>query len=214
MSTLSGKVAVVTGGSRGIGLASRALLRREGASVAVIGTNAANLRAAVATLTADSGPGRVEAVVADVRDFAQMEAAMASTASALGGIDILINNAGVGVFKPVAEMSVDEWRLMFDTNVTGVFNTLPRGAAPPARPRRRLDHQRQQPRRHQSVSGRRRVLRLQGGGQCVQRGLDAGGAARRRSRRLRAAGIGRHRRSAAARATSQTGRCSRRTWRR
>ena len=134
MSTLSGKVAIVTGGSRGIGLAAARLLRREGASVAVVGTNSAHLRTAVDTLTADEGAGRVEAVTADVRDSDQMEAAMASIASALGGIDIVINNAGVGIFKPVAEMSVDEWRLMFDTNITGIFNTS-RAALPYLRAR-------------------------------------------------------------------------------
>ena len=134
MSTLSGKVAIVTGGSRGIGLAAARLLRREGASVAVVGTNSAHLRTAVDTLTADEGAGRVEAVAADVRDSGQMEAAMARTASALGGIDIVINNAGVGIFKPVAEMSVDEWRLMFDTNITGIFNTS-RAALPYLRAR-------------------------------------------------------------------------------
>jgi NADP-dependent 3-hydroxy acid dehydrogenase YdfG len=134
MSTLSGKVAIVTGGSRGIGLAAARLLRREGASVAVVGTNSAHLRTAVDTLTADEGAGRVEAVAADVRDSGQMEAAMASTVSALGGIDIVINNAGVGIFKPVAEMSVDEWRLMFDTNITGIFNTS-RAALPYLRAR-------------------------------------------------------------------------------
>ena len=134
MSTLTGKVAIVTGGSRGIGLAAARLLRREGASVAVVGTNSAHLRTAVDTLTADEGAGRVEAVAADVRDSGQMEAAMASTASALGGIDIVINNAGVGIFKPVAEMAVDEWRLMFDTNITGIFNTS-RAALPYLRAR-------------------------------------------------------------------------------
>ena len=134
MSTLIGKVAIVTGGSRGIGLATARLLRREGASVAVVGANAANLRGAADTLNTDPGPGRVEAVAGDVRDLNQMVAAMASTASALGGIDIVVNNAGVGVFKPVAEMSVDEWRLMFDTNITGIFNTS-RAALPYLRAR-------------------------------------------------------------------------------
>ena len=134
MSTLSGKVAIVTGGSRGIGLAAARLLRRQGASVAVVGTNSTHLRTAVDTLTADEGEGRVEGVAADVRDSGQMEAAMARTASALGGIDIVINNAGVGIFKPVAEMSVDEWRLMFDTNITGIFNTS-RAALPYLRAR-------------------------------------------------------------------------------
>jgi NADP-dependent 3-hydroxy acid dehydrogenase YdfG len=102
--------------------------------VAVVGTNAASLRAAADTLNAEPGPGRVEAVTGDVREFDQMVAAMAGTVSALGGVDIVINNAGVGVFKPVAEMSVDEWRLMFDTNVGGIFNTS-RAALPYLRAR-------------------------------------------------------------------------------
>jgi 3-oxoacyl-[acyl-carrier protein] reductase len=122
-SRLSGRVAVVTGGSRGIGLAVAQLLRRQGASVAVVGTNEKNLRDAVDVLGKESAPGRIESLAADVRDFAQMDAAMARTASSLGGIDIVVNNAGVGVFKPVAEMSAEEFRLMFDTNVAGIFNT-------------------------------------------------------------------------------------------
>jgi NADP-dependent 3-hydroxy acid dehydrogenase YdfG len=132
MSSLSGKAAVVTGGSRGIGLAVARLLRDRGASVAITGTSAAGLEKAVDALGA--GSVRVLPLCADVRDAAQMEGVMAHAASALGGIDIVVNNAGVGVFKPVAEMSPDEFRLMFETNVTGVFNSS-RAALPYLRAR-------------------------------------------------------------------------------
>jgi 3-oxoacyl-[acyl-carrier protein] reductase len=134
MSLLSGKVAVITGGSRGIGLATARRLRTDGASVAILGTNAAGLRAAAEALASDGGAGRVECVAADVRDYGEMEAAMARVSSALEGIDIVVNNAGVGVFKPVADLSMDEWRLMFDTNITGIFNTS-RAALPYLRAR-------------------------------------------------------------------------------
>jgi 3-oxoacyl-[acyl-carrier protein] reductase len=132
MSSLSGKTAVVTGGSRGIGLAVARLLRQRGASVAITGTNAASLQTAVDGLGADGA--RVLPLCADVRDPVQMDAAMAQAAAALGGIDIVVNNAGVGVFKPVAEMSPDDFRLMFETNVTGVFNSS-RAALPHLRAR-------------------------------------------------------------------------------
>ena len=132
MPSLAGKVAVVTGGSRGIGLAVARLLRDRGASVAITGTSPAGLEKAVDALGA--GSDRVLSLCADVRDAAQMDAAMAQAASAFGGIDIVVNNAGVGVFKPVAEMSPDEFRLMFETNVTGVFNSS-RAALPHLRAR-------------------------------------------------------------------------------
>ena len=132
MPSLAGKVAVVTGGSRGIGLAVARLLRDRGASVAITGTSPAGLEKAVDALGA--GSDRVLSLCADVRDAAQMDAAMAQAASAFGGNDIVVNNAGVGVFKPVAEMSPDEFRLMFETNVTGVFNSS-RAALPYLRAR-------------------------------------------------------------------------------
>jgi len=132
MSSLSGKVAVVTGGSRGIGLAVARLLGQRGAAVAITGTSAAGLEKAAGALKADAV--RALPLHADVRDATQMEAAMAQASSALGGIDIVVNNAGVAVFKPVGEMSSDEFRLMFDTNVTGVFNSS-RAALPHLRAR-------------------------------------------------------------------------------
>lgn len=120
--TLSGKVAVVTGGSRGIGLAiARALLQR-GARVAILGTSQDTLSAAAADLGREVAGGGVLAVRADVRVQASVEDAMASVVSRFEGLDILINNAGVGLFRPVAEMTAAEWSQVLDTNLTGVFH--------------------------------------------------------------------------------------------
>jgi len=117
----TGKVAVVTGGSRGIGLAiARALLGR-GAQVAITATSDATLRAATADLAAGASAAAVLAIRADVRRHADVEQAIDTAVRHFGGIDVLVNNAGVGVFRTVAEMSVDEWHRIIDTNVSGVF---------------------------------------------------------------------------------------------
>jgi 3-oxoacyl-[acyl-carrier protein] reductase len=117
MSTLAGKVALVTGGSRGIGLAIARRLQAEGAAVAITGTNQERLDAAARGLTA----GRALAIRADVRSYAEIESATALTVATFGGLDILVNNAGVGVFKPVADTTVEEWHAVLDTNLSGVF---------------------------------------------------------------------------------------------
>ena len=119
MSSLTGKVAVVTGGSRGIGYAIAEALLREGAAVVISGTNKGHLDTAVQGLT--SGSRRVSAVQADVRRYADIEKLMSAAIEQFGGLDILINNAGVGVFKPVAETTVEEWHRVLDTNLSGVF---------------------------------------------------------------------------------------------
>jgi NAD(P)-dependent dehydrogenase (short-subunit alcohol dehydrogenase family) len=120
MSSLQGKAAVVTGASRGIGLAIARALLRQGASVAITGTDQTRLESAERELTGTSG-ARLLAVRADVRDHSQVEALFARVSSDLGGVDILINNAGVGVFRPVADTTVDEWHRVIDTNLSGVF---------------------------------------------------------------------------------------------
>jgi NAD(P)-dependent dehydrogenase (short-subunit alcohol dehydrogenase family) len=121
MSSLTGKVAVITGGSRGIGLATARALLQQGASVAITGTNPATLKAGRDELLSDAAADRIVSELADVRDYGAVEEALGRIDSALGGIDILVNNAGVGVFKPVADMTVDEWHTVMDTNLTGVF---------------------------------------------------------------------------------------------
>ena len=116
--SLTGKVAVVTGGSRGIGLAVARELLREGATVAITGTSPEHLTAAQKEL--DAGD-RLLPLRSDVRNHAEVDAAIASVVQKAGGLDILVNNAGVGVFKPVAETTVADWQKVIETNVSGVF---------------------------------------------------------------------------------------------
>ncbi len=121
MSSLKGKAAVVTGGSRGIGLAIARALLKEGASVLIAGTSQDHLTAASQELAKDAPPDRILGMRADVSRHAEVEALFARAATAMGGVDILINNAGVGVFKPVAETTVEDWHRTIDTNLSGVF---------------------------------------------------------------------------------------------
>jgi 3-oxoacyl-[acyl-carrier protein] reductase len=117
MTNLANKVAVVTGGSRGIGLAVAKRLQQQGAAVVVTGTTQSHLDAASRELAG----GKVLAIRADVRSYDEISGALATAAATFGGVDILVNNAGVGVFKPVGETTVDEWHRVIDTNVSGVF---------------------------------------------------------------------------------------------
>jgi 3-oxoacyl-[acyl-carrier protein] reductase len=128
---LNGKVALVTGGSRGIGLAIARALHLRDASVVITGTSDEHLAAAQEAL-GDGAP--VIALRADVRHYAQVEAAVASTVGHLGGLDILINNAGIGIFTPVADMSLGQWNDVIATNVSGIFHSC-RAALPHLRTR-------------------------------------------------------------------------------
>jgi NAD(P)-dependent dehydrogenase (short-subunit alcohol dehydrogenase family) len=118
---LEGRTAIVTGGSRGIGFAVARALLAEGASVAVIGTREDTIAAAAEELGRQTDPARVVGLKADVRRYADVEGACATVAGRFGGIDILVNNAGVGGFTPVAEMALEDWHRVIDTNLTAVF---------------------------------------------------------------------------------------------
>jgi NAD(P)-dependent dehydrogenase (short-subunit alcohol dehydrogenase family) len=121
METLTGKVALVTGGSRGIGLAIAKALAAEGVAVAVTGRDDSHLAEASAAIEA-AGRGGVAALRADVRHYGEIGGAVKETVQRFGGLDFLVNNAGIGLFKPVSEMRPAEWAAVLDTNLTGVFH--------------------------------------------------------------------------------------------
>jgi 3-oxoacyl-[acyl-carrier protein] reductase len=121
MQSLRGKVALVTGGSRGIGLAIARALVADGARVAITGRSAAHLSSARPSIEA-AGPGSVETLQTDVRRYADVQRAIDAIVSRFGGLDIVVNNAGVGIFADVASMTPEQWAEVIETNLTGVFN--------------------------------------------------------------------------------------------
>ena len=115
--------ALVTGGSKGIGLAIAEALVKRGAGVVITARNVGELEAAAAKLNA-LGSGKAVAVVSDARDYASLESAVQAAVTNFGGLDVLIANAGVGIFKPVQDLSLEDWDAVIDTNLTGVFYSV------------------------------------------------------------------------------------------
>ena len=117
---LSGRVAIVTGGSRGIGLAVSQCLSEAGAAVAVVARDETRGWEAAAGL---GGSAQALAVGADVGDSSQVQQAIDTIESRLGPIDILVNNAGLTRDGLLVRMSDEDWDTVMTTNLKGAFNT-------------------------------------------------------------------------------------------
>ncbi len=133
---LAGQTALITGASRGIGLAIARKLGTLGAQLALCARDAERLKQAEAEL--QRAGCRTLAAPADVTDAATVDALVQKVTAALGGIDILVNNAGVGVFAPLHELREDDWDRVMNTNLKGVY--LCSRAVAPQMMRRRSGH--------------------------------------------------------------------------
>jgi 3-oxoacyl-[acyl-carrier protein] reductase len=120
--SLEGKVALVTGGSRGIGAAIAKRLAADGASVAITYAKDANSASVVTKAITDAG-GKAVAIQADAVDADAIQLAVEKAVSALGKLDVLVNNAGTAIPKPFEETTLAEMEHMINLNLRGVFVT-------------------------------------------------------------------------------------------
>lgn len=118
---LTNKVAIVTGGSKGIGRGIAEALVREGSNVVISARQRNEIDETVRELNLIR-EGSATGIVADVCSYSQVQALFERAVSAFGGVDILVNNAGIGIFGLVEEMAVDDFRAVLETNVFGVFH--------------------------------------------------------------------------------------------
>src|SRR5882724_12987421 len=120
MLTLTEKVALVTGGSRGIGAAIAKRLAADGASVAITYAKDATAASAVVKAIEREG-GKAFAIQADAADVEAVKSAVEKAVATFGRLDVLVNNAGTAIPKPFAEATLEEMDRMIDINVRGVF---------------------------------------------------------------------------------------------
>ncbi|HTQ57432.1 MAG TPA: SDR family oxidoreductase [Bryobacteraceae bacterium] len=120
MEILSGKIAIVTGGTRGIGRAIAERLLGEGALVAVCSRSRENVQAFV-NRCKPAARDRLLAEPADMSKLEDVEGFFTAVDQRFGGLDILVNNAGIGIFKSVADLTPEEWHRVIDLNLSGLY---------------------------------------------------------------------------------------------
>ena len=116
---LAGRIAVITGGSKGLGRAMAVALGSAGATIALVSRDKEKLELTATAVRAVGG--QAETFKADVTDESQVSGLAAAIKDRFGKAHILINNAGINVRKPVTDFTLDEWRSVLDTNLTGAF---------------------------------------------------------------------------------------------
>lgn len=123
MQDLKNKVAFITGGSKGIGYGTAEILIKEGMNVALTSRSAEAAQIAADALN-KLGGGKALGLESDVRDFDSQQAAVKKAEQELGSIDFLFANAGLGHFGSIADLSIEQWNEVIDTNLTGVFYSI------------------------------------------------------------------------------------------
>lgn len=129
MPSLNNKICLVTGGTRGIGYAIARMLAEEGAQVVICGRSGENAARAAEKLCADTGTTKVKGQAADVSDYAQVAKLFEFIRENAGTLDVLVNNAGIGIFGGVGDLTVEQWKTTLETNLSGAFYCVREAAA-------------------------------------------------------------------------------------
>ncbi|WP_431111294.1 SDR family oxidoreductase [Winogradskyella poriferorum] len=125
MNILEGKVALITGGTKGIGYGIAEALLNQGFKVAITGRDQESTEAVAKELASKTNSeNQVIGLEADVRQLESQGKAVKATLDAFGQLDLVVANAGLGHFGSIEELTVDQWNAVIDTNLTGVFNSI------------------------------------------------------------------------------------------
>ena len=128
MNVIDGKVAYITGGTKGIGYGIAKSLLEKGMKVAVTGRSLQSAVKAAEALSTD--PSKILALQSDVSSLESEKKAIEATIAHFGQLDVVVANAGVGHFASIEELTEKQWKETIDTNLTGVFNTVKAGINP------------------------------------------------------------------------------------